>query len=240
MTNAARILVVGDQDDRMTQLSTELNGLGYECVTGGLQQSIAEVTGTRRPDVVVLDMGCAEASKNPKTYFALAKSLKQSALASHLRIVLMTGDDRAEFNGAISDIDDLLIGPASPVRLHHRLKSLVRLNTMHEELVRRLNTQSRYGVDAPAAVTPPRQMENAMVLVLGDAKGLPLIELALAKHATLVGALSAGTALDYLDRRDFDAIVIDAGSDLERYVGFARDVRRNSRLFNLPIVQSVG
>jgi two-component system cell cycle response regulator len=63
-----------------------------------------------------------------------------------------------------------------------------------------------------------------------------MIEHSLAKHATLVGALSEETALDYLSRRDFDAVIINAASDIEPYVPFVREIRRRSRLYNLPVL----
>jgi diguanylate cyclase (GGDEF)-like protein len=63
-----------------------------------------------------------------------------------------------------------------------------------------------------------------------------MIEHSLAKQATLVGALCEATALDYLTRRDFDAVVINASSSIEPYISFVKGVRQISRLYNLPVL----
>ena len=209
---------------------------GFECAMGDIAQSAAELCGSRRPDVVILNMQSAPARKAPDTFLALAKTLKASPLSSRLRIMLVGTDKNMELADAAADIDDLLIGPVNPAQICHRLCSLVRLNTMHEELVRRLNTSAKYGLDAPAAIAPPSHIDNATVLVLGDPTQFAMIEHSLAKHATLIGALSEGTALDYLTRRDFDAVLINAAAAIEPHIDFAKVVRGHSRLFNLPIV----
>ena len=48
--------------------------------------------------------------------------------------------------------------------------------------------------------------------------------------------MSEETALDYLARRDFDAVIINAASDIEPYIPFVREIRRKSRLYNLPVL----
>jgi diguanylate cyclase (GGDEF)-like protein len=236
MQGPARILIVGKDADNDKKLAVTLKKGGFECSIGDIAQSAAELCGPRRPDVVVLNMQSAPARKDPETFLALAKTLKSSALSIRMRIMIVGTDSALELNSSAADIDDLLIGPVNPAQICHRLRSLVRLNTMHEELVRRLNTSAKYGLDAPPAIVPPGNVDNATVMVLGDPTQFAMIEHSLAKQATLVGALSEETALDYLTRRDFDAVVINAASDIEPYVSFVKEVRRKSRLFNLPVL----
>ena len=236
MQGPARILIVGKDTGNDKKMAKVLAEGGFECAMGDIAQSAAELCGSRRPDVVILNMQSAPARKAPDTFLALAKTLKASPLSSRLRIMLVGTDKNMELADAAADIDDLLIGPVNPAQICHRLCSLVRLNTMHEELVRRLNTSAKYGLDAPAAISPPSHIDNATVLVLGDPTQFAMIEHSLAKHATLIGALSEGTALDYLTRRDFDAVLINAAAAIEPHIDFAKVVRGHSRLFNLPIV----
>ncbi len=236
MHGPARILIVGKDTGNDKKMADALAEGGFECAIGDIAQSVAELCGSRRPDVVILNMQSAPALKAPETFLALGKALKASALSSHLRIMLVGTDKNMELADAAADIDDLLIGPVNPAQICHRLSSLVRLNTMHEEHVRRLNTSAKYGLDAPAAVAPPSHVDNATVLVLGDPTQFAMIEHSLAKHATLIGALSEGTALDYLTRRNFDAVLINAAASVQPHIDFAKAVRSQSRLFNLPIV----
>lgn len=236
MQGPARILIVGRDDAHDKELAGALSAAGFESTTGDIAQSAAELTGSRIPDVVILNMQSAEARRSPRAYLALAETLKKSALSSRMRIMCVGAKGDLDLNGAGAVIDDLLVGDVNPDQLCHRLRSLVRLNTMHEELVRRLGTSAKYGLDAPPPIAPPGEIDNATVLVLGEATDFGAIENTLSKHATLVGALSGDTALDYLGRRPFDAVIITAGSDIAPYLDFVQAVRRDSRQFNLPLL----
>lgn len=236
MHGPARILIVGKDIGNDKKMAKALAEGGFECAIGDIAQSAAELCGSRRPDVVILNMQSAPARKAPGTFLALAKALKASPLSSRLRIMLVGTDKNMQLADAAADLDDLLIGPVNPAQICHRLGSLIRLNTMHEELVRRLDTSAKYGLDAPPAISPPSHIDHATVLVLGDPTQFAMIEHSLAKQVTLIGALSEGTALDYLTRRDFDAVLINAADAVEPHIDFAKQVRSHSRLFNLPIV----
>ncbi len=236
MQGSARILIVGREDGDDKKLAQALRAGGYESSIGDITQGAEEISGKRRPDIVVLNMRSAEARRAPRAYLAFAEALKQSALSSRMRIMLVGADADIAMEDSARHIDDLLIGEINEVQLCHRIRSLIRLNTMHEELVRRLGTSAKYGHDAPPAIDPPCDIDNATVLVLGDASDFGIIETSLSKQATLIGALTSATALDYLTRRSFDAVIINTGRDAAAYAEFVNDIRRQSRLFNLPIV----
>lgn len=238
MQGPARVLIVGE-DGGGDALAEALSACGFESTAANLTQAAAEVSGSRRPDVVILNACASEASASIDSYLAFAQTLKQSALSSRMRIMLVGLHRDSDLSGLGNIIDDLLIGDLNSVQICHRTRSLIRLNTMHEELVRRLGTSAKYGLDAPPPIAPPISIENATVLVLGDATDFGTIESALAARSTLIGALSANTAFDYLKRRDFDAVIVNAGADVAAYLDFVRDVRRNSRLYNLPLVMLV-
>lgn len=236
MQGSARVLIVGKDPSSDKEMAKTLADGGFECTIGDIAQSAAELCGSRRPDVVVLNMQSKRARSAPKTFLALAKALRQSSLSNYMRVMLVGTDKSMELADAAADIDDLLIGPVNPAQIRHRLHALVRLNTIHEELVRRMNTSAKYGLEAPAPVSQPSDIGHATILVLGDPAQFATIENALAKQATLIGALSESTALDYLTRRDFDAVLINAAGGIEPHIEFAEQVRYHSRLFNLPIV----
>ena len=194
----------------------------------------------RRPDVVILSMLAKSATQDPARYLEFVKAIKLNERTGRLPVILL--GERAGLNGTQAEamraarVDEIMFAPVSPAQVSGRINSLVRLSTMHEELVRRLNTSAKYGVDAPADVAPPRIVSDASVLVVGATRDFPAIEEALAKDATLVGALTATTALDYMMRRDFDAIIVDLNGTPEPFLEMARSARMNSQLYNTPIV----
>lgn len=244
MDGSARVLIVGLSQTPDNELTDLLDTEGFETSRISIRGCANELSGKRRPDVVLLDLQSDEGRTDLVSFLTLARSLKKSALGSRMRVMVVGSGQGIKLDGALEGVDDLLIGPINAGQIAHRLRSLVRLNTMHEELVRRLSTSARYGADAPD-VAPPPQVDNPTILVLGHAIDLGPIEHALAQQATLVGALTVPTAMDYLARQPFDAVIINYSSDLGRrleaavpelqhYLGFIRDLRRNSRLYNIP------
>lgn len=240
MQGSARVLIVGRDDRQAETFVRALSGDGIETVTGNISESAAELCGDCRPDIVVLNMGSSQARSNPRPFLAFARAIKNTALNSHMRILLAGASEAACKAVTDGHVDDILIGAANPAQLRNRVRALIRLNTMHEELVRRLGTTAKYGLDAPAPAAPPGSIDNATVLVLGDPQEFARIENALASQATLVGALSPSTALDYLSRRPFDAVVVNAGTPFGTSLDFVRDMRRNSRLYNTPVILLAG
>ena len=236
MQGPARVLIVGREDGDEKKLVQTLRNCGFESSIGDISQGASEISGRRRPDIVILNMRSTEARANPRAFLALAETLKKSAFSSRMRIVLIGVTSDLALEGAEQHIDDLLIGDVSAAQISNRIRSLVRLNTMHEELVRRLNTSAKYGLDAPPPLQLPGEIDDASVLVVGDAADFGEIENTLSSRATLVGALTTATAMDYLARSSFDAIIVNAAQETEPYLEFVREVRRNSKLFNMPIV----
>lgn len=236
MQGPARVLIVGREDGSEKNLINALRGCGFESAIGDLAQAARELSGHRLPDIVILNMRSPEARENPRAFLALAETLKQSTLSSRMRVMLIAEQSDLALEGAAKHIDDLLIGDMNTAQVCNRIRSLIRLNTMHEELVRRLGTSAKYGLDAPPPITPPGNIDDATILVVGDAADFATIENTLATSATLIGALTLATALDYLTRRSFDAVVVNADEDAEPYLEFVRDLRRNSRFYNMPVV----
>lgn len=236
MQGPARILIVGRDDAHDQALAGALGQAGFESLIAEIPRSAAELTGSRRPDVVILNMQSAEARKRPKAYLALAQTLKESPLAARMRIMCVGTDSDIDLRKWVRYFDDLLIGDINADQVRHRLHSLVRLNTMHEELARRLGTSAKYGLDAPPPVAAPGPVKDAQLLVLGEMMDFAAIESALSAHANLAGALTGSAALDYLTRGRFDTVVVNAGIDIGPHVEFARALRRNSRQYNLPLL----
>lgn len=240
MGQPARVLLVG-KDDAENQLSHSLRLCGWDCVEVDPEDTPGDILGPNRPDVVVLNLLNELGRRAPRDFVNFARALRQ--VPGGLRMpVMMVGDRRAEHTScaltaaAQADVDDVMLRPVSEMQIAGRLKALLRLKTMHEELVRRLETTSRYGIDSPAVVPQAAAVDDAEVLVVGAGKLHSLFEKALASTATLTGALTHDTALDYLGRRRFDIVIVDTEGEGAAAEDFCRRCRADSRLYNVPVV----
>ncbi len=237
----ARILVVANQKTVRHMLARKLEQNGYEADSADVLGAQTLCSGEKRPDLVLIDLQGEEDSTDISPHLKLADRLKSEIDGTLLPIIIIGGFNEkmaTHIHAAreIGRIDDAILDPIDDLQIFGRINSLVRLNTMREELVRRLSTTSKYGLDAPDFIHPPKHIDDATILVLGAHTSFQVIENALAKHATLVGALTPSTALEYMLRRDFDAVIIDVEGSEHPYLEFCQDARRNSQLYNTPIV----
>jgi|GEM_PF-601815 len=246
MSTAARIIVVGEEPHNQNGLVSILKDQGFDSVSAPFndrpEDFLPENGHVRRPDAIVLNALDCETSDQLAAVKEYAKFL--ASPHNHYRVPLVVVAERSVMDSVTAQeivsigVDDVILKPFNPVHLKSRISALMRLKTMRGELVRRIDTQAKYGVDAPELETVERP-EDGNVLVTGDATSFAFLESALAGDATLVGALTPTIALEYMLRRDFDAVVIDATQDIEKYLDFVGNARMNAQLYNVPIIMMV-
>lgn len=172
----------------------------------------------------------------------MAAALERLAQAARKISTLLLHDREQGLEAAdLMEWGDVITAPAFPApvfpaQVACRMISLLRLDTMAREFERRIVTAAKYGVDAPTVVERPAEVEDGFVLVFGEGRNLAAIEQALAQNATLVGAFTPITGIDYLTRRSFDLVVVEVGSDARQASDFVAQLRSNSRFYSLPVI----
>ena len=153
----ARILVVDDIAANVKLLEAKLSAEYYDVITGDNGRTAIEVAETQAPDIILLDVMmpgmdgfevCTELKANPKT--------------AHIPVVMVTAlsDVADRVRGLESGADDFLSKPVNDIALFARVRSLVRLKMMMDELRVRQETSGRLGAiasefelaDSPARV----------------------------------------------------------------------------------------
>lgn len=237
MAQATRVLVIGD--DRNNTLNTAITAGGYEQLNPGTGMAGQTLNDHVAPDVLIFNLFGLNSQDDKSRYIDIAKQFKSSGAEPKSLLILVgpgtqIDDEFSKQYGWL--FDEILIDPVNEEQIRRRINSLVRLNNMNQELLRRLKTIKKFGIDAPEAPRPPENIVDANILILGATRDFALIEKALSSQATLVGALSCTTALDYLGRRPFEMVIVnlpDAPGDVEE---FCRSARRNPNLYDLPIL----
>ena len=188
-----------------------------------------------RPDVVVLNFAATDGAVERTRY--LDAAARMTMLRGARRLPVVAVDETTPPDGRPIGVADVLRPPWSVGHVAARLGSLARLAAMRAEILRRLETASRFGL---SSVDPDLggALQDAQVLVIGAGIRYFTIERALAKRSTLVGAFTIDTAVDYLERRAFDAIVINL--PLEDAIDVLEILRRNPDTFALPAVVLTG
>ncbi|RZJ03907.1 MAG: response regulator, partial [Brevundimonas sp.] len=144
----ARILVVDDVEPNVRLLEAKLTLEYYEVLTATDGASALEIAAAERPDIILLDVMMPGMDG-----FETCRRLKADPVTRHIPVVLVTALDGREdkIKGLGVGADDFVTKPIDDVILFARVKSLVRLKAVMDELQEREESGRRMGVDTDGA-----------------------------------------------------------------------------------------
>ena len=131
MTASAKILVVDDTPHNVKLLADLLTVKGYVVVTASSGAQALEKVETEQPDLVLLDVVMPEMSG-----YEVCRKIRGSRATATLPVVMVTALDPAQerVKGIEAGADDFLSKPISQHELLARVKSLLRIKVLHDEL----------------------------------------------------------------------------------------------------------
>lgn len=144
----ARILVVDDVEANVRLLEAKLTLEYYEVLTASDGSSALQVAYEERPDIILLDVMMPGMDG-----FETCRRLKADPLTRHIPVVLVTALDGREdkLKGLDAGADDFVTKPIDDVILFARVRSLLRLKSVMDELREREESGRRLGVDTDGA-----------------------------------------------------------------------------------------
>jgi len=139
----ARVLVVDDILSNVKLLEAKLTAEYFEVVTAGNgEQALAKVA-AEMPDIVLLDVMMPGMDG-----FEVCRRIKANSKTAHIPVVMVTALDQPSdrVSGLEAGADDFLTKPVDDTALFARVRSLVRLKTMTDELRMREETGQSMGL----------------------------------------------------------------------------------------------
>ncbi len=145
----ARILVVDDVPANVKLLEARLLAEYFDVLTAGDGHTALTLCETTPVDLVLLDIMMPGIDG-----FEVCERLKANARTAHIPVVMVTALDQPSdrVRGLKAGADDFLTKPVNDLQLMSRVKSLVRLKNVSDEL--RLRAQTAQ-TDRPAGTGPP-------------------------------------------------------------------------------------
>lgn len=139
----ARILVVDDVPANVRLLEVRLLAEYFEVLTASNGREALEICESGRVDVVLLDVMMPDMDG-----FETCRRLKADPATAHIPVVMVTALDQAadRVRGLEAGADDFLTKPVNDLQLMTRVKSLVRLKMLTDELRLRASTTRNIGL----------------------------------------------------------------------------------------------
>lgn len=161
----ARILVVDDIPANVKLLEVRLLAEYFEVLTASNGRDALEICESGRVDVVLLDVMMPEMDG-----FEVCRRLKSDQATAHIPVVMVTALDQVQdrVRGLEAGADDFLTKPVNDLQLMTRVKSLVRLKMLTDELRLRASTTRNIGIEELLARRTAVDEGTPKVLLIDD------------------------------------------------------------------------
>ncbi len=230
----ARILVVDDIPANVKLLEARLVAEYFDVLTAGDGYQALAICERNQVDLVLLDIMMPGMDG-----FEVCERLKANPKTSHIPVVMVTALDQSadRVRGLKAGADDFLTKPVNDLQLISRVKSLLRLKTLSDELRIRAETAQTMGIDELLRTGEGRGDESGQVLLVdGRANSQERIIKALKPIADVSAISDPQAALFEASETPFELAIVNANFDNYDPLRLCSQLRSLERTRFLPIL----
>src|SRR5213082_1779581 len=160
----ARVLVVDDVELNVKLLEAKLSSEYFEVIVADNGPTALELAESELPDIILLDVMMPRMDG-----FEVCRRLKANPRTADIPVVMVTAlsDVADRLRGLESGADEFLTKPVNDTALFARVRSLVRLKRMMEELRLREEVCRQFG-NSEDQIAAPEETGNARTLLLDE------------------------------------------------------------------------
>jgi len=230
----ARVLIVDDDTETLAELDRLLGEEFFDTLTADSGEDAVRLARREAPDLILVDTSMPGIDG-----FETCRRLKADPETAHVPVVMMTSVDQpaARLRGLSVGADDFLVRPVQPVELFARVRSLVRLKTLFDEIRAREATGGALGLNTVLDVSTAE--DRATIIVVDDGNERIPEFLTMLRSFGTVATVPADRAIDRLRKTPCDIIVVGlAGSRVDGLRLVSR-LRSHSETRRVPILAFV-
>lgn len=202
----ARVLIVDDVPANLKLLDAKLTAEYFGVLKASSGPEAIEVATRELPDIILLDVMMPGMDG-----FEVCRRLKGAPETEHIPIVMVTALDQTKdrVQGLEAGADDFLTKPVNDLALFARVKSLVRLKMVTDELRMREATGQRIGALVGTSAERMLMSEPGRVLVIDDRPtSLKRMSEALAIEHMVTVAESPDDMMQLATMGDYDLLIV--------------------------------
>lgn len=231
---SARVLVVDDILINVKLLEAKLSAEYFDVVTALNGPDALAICERGEADIVLLDVMMPGMNG-----FEVCRRLKSGPTTAHIPVVMVTALDQPSdrLKGLDAGADDFLTKPLDDTALFARVRSLVRLKSVTDELRNRALASRRLGIADPLAAAASETGLNGRILLIEDRPAAQerLSSALSAFHSVEVEA-DPHQALVKAAEGDYEAVLVSL--DLQAYDGLrlCSQLRSLERTRDVPVL----
>ena len=234
---SARVLVVDDVLVNVRLLEAKLMAEYFDVLSATNAADGIELAETKSPDIILLDVMMPDTDG-----YEACRLLKGNPKTQHIPIIMVTAlDQRADrIRGLEAGADDFLTKPVDDIALFARVKSLVRLKMVTDELRARYATGAEMGLITGDVEDVIENTDQAHILVVED-KPLYVEKIAetLSPSYDVVIEPNPEEALLRSRNQDYDLVIVSLALQGFDGLRLCSKLRAHEETRNLPILMLV-
>ncbi len=229
----ARILVVDDIAANVRLLEARLRAEYFEVRTATNGRSALDIAETERVDLVLLDVMMPDLSG-----YEVCAKLKANPSTANIPVVMVTSLDQPEdrVRGLEAGADEFLTKPVSETSLLARVKSLVRLKMVTDELELRAATMQSVGINPAEILTDPNEIAGNVLVVDDRENSTQRIRKALQHPLAVQVTADPADAVLVAERSDFDLFIISLSLKAGDGLRLCTQIKTIDRLRQTPVL----
>ncbi len=202
----ARVLIVDDIPANLKLLDAKLTAEYFGVLKAASGPEAIEIATSQLPDIILLDVMMPGMDG-----FEVCRRLKSAPATEHIPIVMVTALDQPKdrVQGLEAGADDFLTKPVNDLALFARVKSLVRLKMVTDELRMREATGQRIGALIGTSTERMLMTEPGRALIIDDRPtSLKRMSEALSLEHTVTVAETAEEMMQLAAIGDYDLLIV--------------------------------
>ncbi|MGG7518054.1 PleD family two-component system response regulator [Allorhizobium undicola] len=230
----ARVLVVDDIPANVKLLEARLLAEYFEVLTAEDGYKALDICNKTQVDVILLDVMMPGIDG-----FEVCETLKANARTAHIPVVMVTALDQPSdrVRGLKAGADDFLTKPVNDLQLISRVKSLVRLKMLSDELRMRADTARTIGMEDLLRLTENRLEEAGQILLVdGRASSQEKIIKTLKPIAEVTVFSDPQAALFEAAEHIYDLVIVNGNLDDYDPLRLCSQLRSVERTRFIPIL----
>ncbi|PCI59598.1 MAG: PleD family two-component system response regulator [Kordiimonadales bacterium] len=203
----ARVLVVDDVPPNVKLLEAKLTSEYFDVLTAFSGPEALDVISREHPDIILLDVMMPGMDG-----FEVCRRIKSDPATAHIPVVMVTALDQPSDRvaGLEAGADDFLTKPVQDLALFARVRSLVRLKVMMDELRNREATGATMGWESEeeVAIQMAESAYGSILVVDEQERVLERIAKALSDVGDLTFIAGGDDAAERAREKNFDLIIV--------------------------------
>jgi two-component system cell cycle response regulator len=231
-----KVLVVDDLEQNLRLLEAKLKSEYYTVYTADNGFDGIKIAREKAPDIILLDVMMPEIDG-----FQTCRKLKDDPLTSSIPIVMVTAltEQEDKVRGLESGADDFLTKPIDEFHLFTRVRSLIRIKELFDELKLRDKTTSSIVGGRGFKPMSSLDLRSTIVLIDDDILEIKKIKESLEKEGHKIILFNPEDSIEKLQKAEFDMVIVSTMMENKNGLRMSVEIKGMENKRRLPVLMLV-